>query len=251
LSAGRRAKQRRRRGGKKGPAPGAKTARIKSSAKPSRGAQQPGQGPQALAIANEVVRFPFRVVGAVLLHAAQILLSIFMVVLHPQFKWLLRLLLRSSLIRNYVNPAIQTLADRLYHPYFDFLRSLPPFWATVSIALPLAILEPAKLVATILIAERPRVGAVLWLLLQGLSFVLIDKTWAAVRPQSRKIWLVSRLHAWIWLNVSYGKYWVKNSKAYQQVYRLLERARAAAMAFLAQFSKPRARTAPARRRTPL
>jgi hypothetical protein len=195
------------------------------------------------------VRFPFRVVGAIVMHAIQILLSIFFVILHPQFKWLLRLLLRSSLVRNYFMPAIKTLADRLYHPYFDFLRSLPPFWATVSIALPLAILEPAKLVATILIAERPRVGALLWLFLQGLSFVLIDKTWAAVRPQSRKIWLVSRLHAWIWLNVSYGKYWVKNSKAYKQVRYGIERARAAAMAFLAQLSKPRAKTAPARRRT--
>ena len=53
-------------------------------------------------------------------------------------------------------------------------------------------------------------GILLWLFLQAISFVLIDKTWVAVRPQSRKIWLVSRLHAFVWLNVAYGKHFDQN-----------------------------------------
>ncbi len=180
---------------------------------------------------GRVLRFPFRVVGLVIKRTVQVLLSIFIVVLHPQFKWLLNLLLRSALVRNYIRPALEQIADRIYHPYFVFLRSLPPFWATLSIAVPLAVLEPAKLYATILVAERPKIGALLWLLLQGLSFILIDKTWTAVRPQSRKIWLVSRLHAWGWLNYAYGKYWITSSPAYQSLNRWLEWARRGAKTF--------------------
>ena len=131
----------------------------------------------------------------------------------------------SSLVRNYIKPSLQTLAAAVYDPYFAYLRELPPYWATVSIALPLAVLEPAKFGATILIATRPRMGILIWLALQGVSFVLIDKTWAAVRPQSRKVWLVSRLHAWAWLNVAYGKHWIRTSSIYRTLLRWKERAR--------------------------
>jgi len=108
-----------------------------------------------------------------------------------------------------------------------------------SIAVPLAILEPGKLYATILIAERPKVGILFWLLLQGLSVFLIDKTWTVVRPQSRKIWLVSRLHAWGWLNVSYGKFWITSSIFYRTIMRWQERIRLAALAFWSQLSARR------------
>ena len=161
------------------------------------------------------------------LRVVQVVLTIIIGILHPQFRWLWRALLRSAFVRRYLTPLLHKLAAALYEPYFAFLRSLPPYLATVSIALPLAILEPAKLYATILIAERPRVGIVLWLVLQGLSVVLIDKTWDAVRPQARKIWLVSRLHAWGWLMFSYGKHWVTSSAPYRAMRRWVERLRAA------------------------
>jgi hypothetical protein len=197
--------------------------------------------PSSLSTLRTVTLFPFRVVLTLLKHAAQVLLSIFIVILHPQFRWLWRLFLRSRLVRNYIKPALQQLSVYLYEPYFAFLRSLPPFWATVSISVPLAVLEPAKAYATYLIAERPKVGIALWLFLQLLSFVLIDKTWTAVRPQARKIWLVSRLHAWGWLNVSYGKYWVTNSLAYKTMMKWLEQAREAAKRFLVQLGASRRR----------
>lgn len=184
-----------------------------------------------LDVLHAILRSPFGLIATIAKRAAQVLLSIFIVVLHPGFKWLLRLLTRSRLVRNYLKPALQSIADRYYEPYFAYLASLSPYWATVSIAVPLAVLEPAKLYATILIAERPQLGIVLWLLLQGLSLVLIDKTWTAVRPQSRKIWLVSRLHAWGWLNVSYGKYWLTNSAFYRSIMRWKEQVTAAARAF--------------------
>jgi hypothetical protein len=191
---------------------------------------------KALDVFHAVLRFPFKLVATILKRAAQVLLSIFIVILHPGFKWLLKLLTRSRIVRNYIKPAIQKIAERYYEPYFVFLRGLPPYWATFSIALPLAALEPAKLYATILIAERPKAGIVLWLVLQGLSLVLIDKTWTAVRPQSRKIWLVSRVHAWGWLNVSYGKYWIKSSVFYRAIIRWKERVQVAAQALWAQLS---------------
>ena len=181
--------------------------------------------PQTL---RTIVEFPFRLVGRVLLHIIQAVLSIFIGILHPSFKWLSRLLLRSTLVRNYIRPAVQAIAARLYEPYFAWLRSLPPFWATISIAVPLAVLEPAKAYATILIATRPKIGILLWLALQGLSVVLIEETWTAVRPQARKIWLVSRLHAWGWLMVSHGKYWITSSPAYQTMLRWSRQIRAAA-----------------------
>ena len=68
--------------------------------------------------------------------------------------------------REYVKPSLRTITAYVYDPYFAFLGRLPPFWATFSVALPLAVLEPAKLAATIVIAERPRAGIVLWIALQ-------------------------------------------------------------------------------------
>jgi hypothetical protein len=182
---------------------------------------------RAAAVFHSMLHFPFRLAVAVIKHIAQVLFSIVFLILHPQFKWFVRLLLRSPLVRNYIRPALREIADRLYRPYFAFLRSLPPLRATLSIALPLAVLEPAKLYATILTVKHPKPGVALLLFLHALSFVLIDKTWTAVRPQSRKIWLVSRVHAWIWLNVSYGKYWVTSSPAYRAMKRWLQEARSA------------------------
>jgi hypothetical protein len=185
--------------------------------------------------------FPFQLILTVLKRTAQVVLSIFFVILHPQFRWLVRLIMRSRLVRDYIRPALQQLSARLYQPYFNWLRRLPPFWATVSIALPLAVLEPAKAYATILIAESPKAGITLWLALQALSFVLIDKTWTAVRPQARKIRLVSLLHAWGWLMVSYGKYWITSSPAYRAMQRQLAEARAAAGRLWQRLAPPRRR----------
>ncbi len=194
--------------------------------------------PSALPSLRTVTFFPFRVVMTVIKHIAQVLLSIFIVILHPQFRWLRRLVMRSRLVRRYIRPGIKQLSTWLYEPYFNFLRALPPFWATVSIAIPLGVLEPAKAYATYLIAERPKAGIILWLALQGLSVLLIDKTWTAVRPQARKIWLVSRLHAWGWLNVNYGKHWVVSSPAYEAVTGWLGHLRARLEAWWSQLTMP-------------
>jgi hypothetical protein len=185
--------------------------------------------------AGAVVKFPFKLTATLLKHTGQVLLAIFILVLHPQIKWLLklgrwllRLLARSPFIRHYITPAVEWLSANLYEPYFAFLAGLPPYWATLSIAVPMALLEPAKFYTMILIVEHPKTGVLLWLLTHGISFLLIDRTWRAVRPQSRKIWLVSRLHAWGWLNYAYGKYWILHSRAYLTAKRWVEEARAAA-----------------------
>lgn len=186
-----------------------------------------------------VLRFPFSLIATALKPIAQIIFSIFFLIQHPQLKWLLRLVLRSRLVRNYIRPVLQGAVDRIYRPYFEFLRGLPPLPATLSIAIPLTVLEPAKLYATILVVEHPKTGLTLLLFLHALSFVLIDSTWTAVRPQSRKIWLVSRLHALIWLNVSYGKYWVTQSAVYRAMTRWLSETRWAVRALLARLRGPR------------
>lgn len=196
----------------------------------------PDHGPSRWqARAAGVLRAPFALIATILKRSAQILLSLFILFLHPQLKWLVRVLAESRLVRIYLRPAMRSFVANVYDPYFAFLSRLPPFWATVSIAVPLAALEPAKLYATILIAQQPSSGVLLWLLLQALGLVLIDRTWTAVRPQSRKIRLVSRLHAWGWLNYSYGKYWVQSSPFYQAVLRWQAEIRRGARAWWSRF----------------
>jgi len=185
----------------------------------------PGQAAAALRF---TARLPFNIAGRLARHTIQILFALFVLILHPQLKWLFGLIAESALVRNYVKPSLRIFAVHIYEPYFAYLSRLSPFWATFSVALPLAVLEPAKLFATILVAERPKTGVIIWLALQGLGFVLIDRTWTAVRPQSRKIWLVARVHAWVWLNTEYGKYWIRNSSAYRIAKRWKEQIRRAA-----------------------
>ena len=73
-----------------------------------------------------VLRFPFRLIATALKPIAQVIFSIFFLIQHPQLKWLLRLVLRSRLVRNYIRPVLQGTVDRIYRPYFEFLRGLPP-----------------------------------------------------------------------------------------------------------------------------
>lgn len=180
---------------------------------------------KGVAASRSAALLPFKLIGRAIVRTIQVVFALFVLVLHPQIKWLINVIAQSSLVQNTIKPRLQTLYVTVYEPYFAYLRALPPLWATVSIAVPLAVLEPAKTVATIMIATRPRMGILLWLLLQGVSFVLIDRTWAAVRPQSRKIWLVSRIHAWAWLNVVHGKHWIRTSSVYQTMLRWKEQAR--------------------------
>ncbi len=199
----------------------------------------------AILVANSrrAVRLPFKLLGRLVARTIQVVFALFVLVLHPSFKWLAGVIAQSSLVQNYIKPSLQSVITNVYEPYFVHLKDLPPYWATVSIAVPLAVLEPAKFVATIMIAQHPRTGSLLWLFLQGVSFILIDKTWVAVRPQSRKIWLVSRIHAWAWLNVEHGKYWIKTSALYRTMLRWKETARRQVRVFLGQFG-PRRRTRP-------
>jgi len=192
-----------------------------------------------LATSSYAARLPFKLIGRAILRAIQVVFALFVVVLHPSFKWLAGLVAQSSLVQNYIKPSLQTLITNVYEPYFAHLKELPPYWATFSIALPLAVLEPTKFAATIMIARHPRMGILLWLFLQGVSFVLIDKTWVAVRPQSRKIWLVSRIHAWIWLNVERGKYWIKTSSIYTTLARWKETVRRQVRVFFGQYGQRR------------
>lgn len=192
----------------------------------------PQAGPARLI--HRVLRFPFRLVATVLQRIAQVLFSIVFLFLHPQLKWLLLRLWRSRLVRDYLRPTLRGVVRHVYQPYLDVLRRLPPVPATLSVALPLAVLEPAKLYATVLLVRHPQIGLALLLVLHALSFVLIDTTWTAVRPQARKIRLVGRLHALIWLNVAYGKYWVTRSAAYRAMKRWAAEARRMMRAFLAR-----------------
>jgi hypothetical protein len=188
-----------------------------------------------------LLSLPLQLALGVIRRFVQVLFAIFVLVLHPQVKWLWKLIVTSSVVQKYVKPSLQGFINNYYEPYFAYLARLPPYWATFSIALPLAILEPAKLVATIMIAERPKIGILFWLLLQAVSLVLIDRTWTAVRPQSRKIWLVSRVHAWGWLNVSYGKFWIRSSSFYQSLVRWKEQVQRRARIMLSRLS-PRRRS---------
>ncbi len=194
--------------------------------------------------ATAALRFTARLPGRVVQHTIQALFAIFVVILHPQAKWLFSLIANSGVVRRYIKPSLQTFITTIYEPYFDYLSRLSPFWATFSIVLPLTILEPAKTYATILIAERPKTGIVLWLVLQGLSLVLIDRTWKAVRPQSRKIRLVAYVHAWGWLNVAHGKYWIENSTLYRTARIWKRQARRAARSLLAALLPQWPRKAP-------
>ena len=200
---------------------------------PRRGANH-GPIAQAYFVSRTLLILPFRVVARLLLRTVQVILALVVLILHPQIKLLRNAILRSSVFIKYVTPIIQKRVAPIYEPYFSYLKTLSPYWATLSIAVPLAILEPAKLFATIMIAERPKIGILLWLLLQGVGFVLIDKTWSAVRPQSRKIGIVSRLHAWGSLTVAYGKYWIRSSMVYRTATRWAAEARAAIQAFISR-----------------
>lgn len=188
-----------------------------------------------LAASSRVVWLPFEVIG----RTTQVLFALFVLVLHPQFKWLAEVVAQSNFVQNTIRPVFQTIITNVYEPYFAYLKQLPPYWATFSIAVPLAVLEPAKFVATVMIAAHPKIGALLWLFLQGVGFILIDKTWAAVRPQARKIRLVARIHAWIWLTVEHGKYWIKTSFVYRTLLRWRETARRRLFVFFGQFAPRR------------
>jgi hypothetical protein len=196
---------------------------------------------RAIARSRLLLRLPFKFTGRAIARIVQVFFALFVVILHPQIKWLIGLITKSAFVRKVIKPAFRALLGAIYEPYFAYLRELPPLWATVSIALPLAVLEPAKMYATILIAQRPKMGILLWLFLQAISFVMIDKTWAAVRPQSRKLWLVSHLHAFVWLNVTYGKHWIKTSAFYQTLVRWKQEAREQVRAFFALFARRRGR----------
>jgi hypothetical protein len=176
---------------------------------------EPGFVDQASKAARFTARLPLVVIGRLLRIFAQVIFAIFVLILHPQIKWLAGLIARSAFVQQTVKPALRGFVTAVYEPYFAYLSHLSPLWATVSIGVPLAILEPAKFLATLMIAVRPKMGIILWFALQGLSLILIDRTWKAVRPQSRKIWIVSRLHAWVWLNAEYGKYWLKHTVVYR------------------------------------
>jgi hypothetical protein len=197
---------------------------------------------QAASALRFTVRLPFRLAARLARHTIQVLFAIFVVILHPQAKWLFGLIARSALARDYIKPSLRTFVTNVYEPYFAYLGRLSPYWATFSIAVPLTILEPAKFYATILIAERPKTGVVLWLALQGLSLILIDRTWTAVRPQSRKIWFVSRIHAWGWLNAEYGKFWIRNSPVYRMVLRWKTQTRRDSRSFWSRLTPRRRKT---------
>jgi hypothetical protein len=194
--------------------------------------------------ATDALRFtamlPFKIASRIVQHTAQIIFAIFVLFLHPQAKWLMRVVANSVVVRVYLRPALSVLGRYLYEPYFAYLGHLPPYWATFSIALPLAILEPAKVTATVLAVTRPKIGVVLWLLLQVIGLVLIDRTWVAVRPQARRVRLVALAHAWLWLNAEYGKYWISHSQIYLTAAQWAKRTRIFFREFRERLLKKRA-----------
>ena len=111
---------------------------------------------RALARSRLLLRLPFRIAGRAIARIVQVFLALFVVILHPQIKWLIGLISQSALVRTVIKPAFRALLGAIYEPYFAHLKELPPFWATFSIALPLAVLEPAKMYATILVASSAR-----------------------------------------------------------------------------------------------
>ena len=170
---------------------------------------------QAKAAVRFTVTLPFKVAGKLIQHTAQIVFAVYVLFFHPQLLWAYRVIADSALVRNYVRPSLRVFGIYLFDPYFALLGRLPPYWAAFSVGLPLALLEPAKIAATIEAVKRPKAGIAMWLVLQAVGLLLIDRTWTAVRPQARKLWLVSRAHAWMWLNAEYGKHRIRNSAIYR------------------------------------
>src|SRR5271166_2426386 len=96
---------------------------------------------------SRAVRLPFKLLRRIAARTIQVVFALFVVVLHPQFKWLAGVIAQSSLVQNYIKPSLETVITNVYEPYFAYLKELPPYWATFSIAAPLAVLEPAKFAA--------------------------------------------------------------------------------------------------------
>jgi hypothetical protein len=216
-----------------------KTRKSMPSRKPEAPPERTSAARATAEAATRTAVMPFTLAGRMIGRAIQIVFALFVVVLHPQIVWLIETIGQSALVQDYIKPAFRGVIERVYEPYIALLKRLPPYWATFSIALPLAILEPAKFAATIMIALQPKIGVALWLLLQAVGFVLIERTWAAVRPQSRKVWLVARTHAFVWLNVAYGKHWIKTSALYLAAVRWKEEGRKILRAFFARLAPRR------------
>jgi SAM-dependent methyltransferase len=160
---------------------------------------------------------PVTAVKLVLLRIAQVLLALFLLFLHPLIGWAKDVVQNSVFIQRYIAPFLSRHVGRYYHLYFLSLERLPPFWATLSIAVPLAVLEPAKMWATLLVAIKPAVGVPMWLGLQAVSFVLIEKTWEHVRGQARKIGAVRMVHNFLVLNLETVKRLIKASAFYRRL----------------------------------
>ena len=211
---------------------------IERQTNPNRnsGSSLPGR---LLTASSRAARLPFKLIA----RTAQILFALFVLVLHPQFKWLAGVIAQSNFVQNTIRPVFQSVIANVYEPYFAYLKELPPYWAAFSIAVPLAVLEPAKFAATVMIAAHPKMGSLLWLFLQGVGFILIDKTWAAVRPKARQIRLVARIHAWIWLTAEHGKHWIKTSPLFKTLRRWKEAVRRRLFVFFGQFAPGRRKRA--------
>src|SRR6516162_9308214 len=70
-----------------------------------------------LANSSRAVRLPFKLLRRIVARAIQVVFALFVVVLHPQFKWLVGVIAQSSLVQKYVKPGLQTVITNVYEPY--------------------------------------------------------------------------------------------------------------------------------------
>ncbi len=73
-----------------------------------------------------VARLPFKLIGRAIVRTIQVLFALFVVVLHPQIKWLAGVIAQSSLVQNTIKPSLHSFTVNVYEPYFARLKELPP-----------------------------------------------------------------------------------------------------------------------------
>ena len=71
-----------------------------------------------LAASGRAVRLPFELIGRTI----QVLFALFVLILHPQFKWLAGIVAQSPFVQNAIRPVFQTVITRVYEPYFAYLK---------------------------------------------------------------------------------------------------------------------------------
>ncbi len=97
----------------------------------------------------------------------------------------------------------------------DVVAALPPYAILALLAIPFAVAEPTKLLAVILFATGHRfVGAVLFIVAYFVTFVVVERIYAAGRDKLRTIGWFARLMDWLFNFRDRVLAWVRATQAW-------------------------------------